>query len=46
MGGLAVAWLVTRDRRYLLLAKRAFQVIVLAAVVTGLIYVFGRVLLL
>jgi hypothetical protein len=36
---------VTRNRRYLRLAWKAVQVILLAGVVAGLLYVFGRVLL-
>ena len=41
-----VAWAITKDRRYLLLAKRGFQLILLVAVAAGLFYVFERVLLL
>ena len=44
--GLAVAFLVTRDRKYLVLAYRSVMVIGLALVVLGLLYVFERVLLL
>jgi hypothetical protein len=46
VGGLAVAWAVTKDRRYLRLAKRALQLILLVVVAAGLFYVFERVLLL
>jgi VIT1/CCC1 family predicted Fe2+/Mn2+ transporter len=45
VGGLAIAWAVTRDRRYLRLAKRALQMILLLAVAAGLFYVFERILL-
>ncbi len=46
LGGLVIAWAVTRDKRYLLMAKRGARVILLVAVVAGLLYVFERVLLL
>ena len=43
--GLGVAFVVTRDRRYLRIAWRTVQVVVLVAVAFGLLYVFERVLL-
>ncbi len=45
LAGLGIAFVVTRDRRYLTLAWRAIQVVVLLAVAFGLLYVFERVLL-
>jgi hypothetical protein len=45
LGGLVIAWAVTKDRRYLRLARQGLQVVLLAAVVAGLFYVFARVLL-
>jgi Ni/Fe-hydrogenase subunit HybB-like protein len=45
LGGLVVAWAITRDRRYLRLARQGGQVILLLAVAAGLFYVFARVLL-
>lgn len=43
--GLGIAFVVTRDRRYLRIAWRTAQVVVLLAVAFGLLYVFERVLL-
>jgi hypothetical protein len=43
--GLGIAFVVTRDRRYLRIAWRTLQVVVLLAVAFGLLYVFERVLL-
>jgi hypothetical protein len=43
--GLGVAFLVSRDRRYLRIAWRSLQVIVALLVAAGLLYVFERVLL-
>jgi hypothetical protein len=43
--GLGIAFVVTRDRRYLRIAWRTLQVVVLLAVAFGLLYVFRRVLL-
>ena len=43
--GLGIAFVVTRDRRYLRIAWRTVQVVVLLAVAFGLLYVFERVLL-
>ena len=44
--GLGVAYVVTKDRRYLRIAWRTLQVVVLLLVAFGLLYVFERVLLL
>ena len=46
LGGLVVAFLVTRNRRYLTVAWLAVQVMLLLAIAFGLLYVFERVLLL
>ena len=43
--GLGVAYVVTRDRRYLRIAWLAIQIVVLMLVAFGLLYVFERVLL-
>ncbi len=44
--GLAVAFVVTRERKYLTFAWRIIQAVLLLAVAFGLLYVFERVLLL
>jgi hypothetical protein len=44
--GLVVAFLVTRNRRYLTIAWLAVQILLLLAIGFGLLYVFERVLLL
>ena len=44
-GGLVVAWMVTRDRKYLLIAWRIAQWALALGVLLGLLYVFERVLL-
>jgi hypothetical protein len=44
--GLVVAFLVTKNRRYLTIAWLSVQVILLLAIALGLLYVFERVLLL
>ena len=44
--GLGVAFLVTRNRRYLKMAWLAIQVMLLLAVAFALLYIFQRVLLL
>jgi hypothetical protein len=44
--GLALAWLVTRNRRYLRYAWLTIQVLVLLVIAFALLYVFERVLLL
>jgi hypothetical protein len=43
--GLGIAFLVTRDRRYLRIAWRGAQALVLLLVAFGLLYLFERVLL-
>ena len=43
--GLGVAWAVTRERRYLRIAWRTLQVVVLLLVALGLFNVFERELL-
>jgi len=43
--GLGIAFLVTRNRRYLRIAWLTVQIVVLLAVAFGLLYVFERVLL-
>ena len=45
VGGLALAWVFTRDRKYLVLAWRVGQWLVVLAIVLALLYVFERVLL-
>lgn len=42
---LGVAFLITRNRRYLRIAWLTVQIVVLLAVAFGLLYVFERVLL-
>lgn len=44
--GLVVAFLITKNRRYLTIAWLSVQVMLLLAVAFGLLYVFERVLLL
>jgi hypothetical protein len=44
--GLVAAFLVTKNRRYLVMAWLAVQIGLLLAVAFGLLYVFERVLLL
>jgi hypothetical protein len=44
--GLVVAFLVTRNKRYLTIAWLAVQIILLLAIAFALLYVFERVLLL
>ena len=46
LGGLVVAFLVTRNRRYLTIAWLAVQVMLLLGIAFALLYVFERVLLL
>ena len=43
--GLGVAYLVTKDRKYLRIAWRTLQALLLLFVAFGLLYVFERVLL-
>jgi hypothetical protein len=45
LAGLAVAFLVTRNRRYLTIAWLAVQVMLLLGIAFALLYVFERVLL-
>jgi hypothetical protein len=44
LGGLVVAWMVTRDRKYLVIAARLAQWTLAFFVLLGLLYVFERVL--
>jgi len=44
--GLVIAWLATRNRRYLRYAWLTIQVLVLLVIAFALLYVFERVLLL
>ena len=46
LAGLVVAFLVTKNRRYLTIAWLAVQVLLLLAIAFGLLFVFERVLLL
>jgi hypothetical protein len=46
VAGLAIAWAVTRNRKYLLLAWRVAQAVVVLVIAFALLYVFERVLLL
>jgi len=39
------AFVVTRDRKYLRIAGKSLQVVILVAVAFALFYLFGRVLL-
>ena len=39
------AYVVTRDRKYLRIAGKSLQVVILVAVAFALFYLFGRVLL-
>ena len=43
--GLGVAFVLTRNRRYLRIAWRSLQIVLLLLVAFGLLYVFERVLL-
>lgn len=43
--GLVLAWVLTKERRYLKLAWTTVQVLVLLFVAFGLLYVFERVFL-
>ena len=45
LAGLVVAFLVTRNRRYLTIAWLAVQIILLLGIAFALLYVFERVLL-
>jgi hypothetical protein len=46
LAGLVVAFLVTKNRRYLTIAWLAVQVLLLLGIAFALLYVFERVLLL
>jgi hypothetical protein len=46
LAGLVVAFLVTKNRRYLTIAWLSVQVMLLLGIAFGLLYVFERVLLL
>lgn len=43
--GLVVAWVITRDRKYLALARKSALVMGLLVVAFALLYIFERVLL-
>ena len=45
VAGMGIAFILTRERRYLAIAWRVVQVTVLLAVAFALLYVFERVLL-
>lgn len=45
LAGLGIAWLVTRDGKYVRLARKILQVAVVVAVGFGLLYLFERILL-
>jgi hypothetical protein len=45
LAGLLIAWILTKQRKYLRIAWRTLQVVVVLAVAFGLVYVFERVLL-
>ena len=45
LGGLGIAFLVTKDRKYLRVATRTLQAAVVLGVAAGLLYLFERVLL-
>ena len=45
LGGLVVAWMITRDRKYLRIAAQSLTWVLVLGVVLGLLYVFERVLL-
>jgi hypothetical protein len=46
VGGLLIAWAVTKDRKYARIAYRVAQVVVGLVIAFALLYVFERVLLL
>jgi len=46
LAGLAIAYVLTRDRKYVRWAWRSLQVVVIVLVVLGLLYLFERVLML
>ena len=45
LGGLVVAWMVTRERKYLRIAANIALWVLVLGVILGLLYVFERVLL-
>jgi len=45
LGGLVVAWMITRDRKYLRIAANILLWVLALGVLLGLLYVFERVLL-
>jgi uncharacterized membrane protein YdcZ (DUF606 family) len=45
LGGLVIAWMVTKDRRYLVIAQRIGMWTLAGGVLLGLLYIFERVLL-
>jgi hypothetical protein len=45
-GGLVIAWMVTRERKYLDIARQLLLWTLALGVLIGLLYVFERVLLL
>jgi hypothetical protein len=45
LGGLVIAWMVTKDRRYLAIAKSIGLWALALGVLLGLLYVFERILL-
>jgi hypothetical protein len=45
LGGLVVAWMITRDRKYLRIAAQGVLWVLALGVLLGLLYVFERVLL-
>lgn len=45
LGGLVVAWMITRDRKYLRIAANMLLWVLVLGVLLGLLYVFERVLL-
>jgi hypothetical protein len=44
LGGLVVAWMITRERKYLRIAADILLWVLVLGVVLGLLYVFERVL--
>ena len=45
LGGLVVAWMVTREHKYLRIAANIALWVLVLGVILGLLYVFERVLL-
>lgn len=44
LAGLVIAWILTKERKYLRIAFRTVQVLLVVGVAFGLFYVFERVL--